>query len=156
MRLIDIPEFRSWRMMHYRCEDPAYDRYPDYGGRGITICERWRGERGFVHFLTDMGPRPSPKHSLDRIDNDGPYSPANCRWATPREQSNNTRKTIRITWDGRTQGLREWAQEVGISPCTLRIRIKRGWNPERALFEPIHETGTRTHRAPRQFPKKRC
>lgn len=77
-----------WIGMWTRCTKPGHDSYPDYGGRGITICDRWKV---FTNFAADMGPRPSPRHSLDRMNNDGNYEPSNCRWATPKQQANNTR-----------------------------------------------------------------
>lgn len=80
------PEYRTWAAMRQRCLNPRSSRYPTYGGRGITICERWSN---FTAFLADMGPRPSPDHSLDRIDNDKGYEPSNCRWATRSQQQRN-------------------------------------------------------------------
>jgi hypothetical protein len=88
------PEYYSWSHMIYRCENPKANRYDRYGGRGITVCERWR--HSFENFLADMGNRPSPQHTLDRINSDGNYEPANCRWATWKQQANNRKKRKRV------------------------------------------------------------
>ncbi len=82
------PEHEAWAAMRKRCENPRHAAYPNYGGRGVRVCQRWQS---FENFYEDMGSRPSPLHSLDRVDNDGGYEPANCRWATKSEQASNRR-----------------------------------------------------------------
>lgn len=125
------PEWFCWQGIVKRCENPKAVGYANYGGRGITVCERWRHD--FPAFLSDMGPKPSPKHSIDRIDNSGSYSPENCRWATRTEQSRNSRHNRWITCFGKTLILADWARETGISKDTIRDRLNRGWPVERAL-----------------------
>jgi hypothetical protein len=100
-------EYQAWSAMHRRCRNP---HRTNYHGRDIRVCERWDK---FENFLADMGPKPSPRHTLDRIDNDENYEPGNCRWATPREQANNSRRNHRITMAGRTQSIADWAREIG-------------------------------------------
>jgi hypothetical protein len=89
LRLSDLPEYQAWKGMLYRCHDPTSKAYPSYGGRGISVCKRW--QLGFWDFISDMGVRPSPELSLDRIENDEGYSPANCRWVSAAEQNINRR-----------------------------------------------------------------
>jgi hypothetical protein len=125
--------YASWIAMKARCNRPSHMHYSSYGGRGIVICERWLQ---FENFLADMGPRPSRKHSLDRIDNDGNYEPGNCRWATAYEQGANTRQNRLITFRGTTMCLKNWARTVGIKENLLRYRISKGWTLDKALTTP--------------------
>ena len=133
---VGTPEYRTWSSMLTRCGNPKCQQYPNYGGRGITVCERWRY---FDNFREDLGLRPTPNHSLDRIDPNGNYEPSNCRWATQKEQANNLRKSRFIEFNGRRQTLAQWSNELGIGQSTLFLRIRAGWPIERALTEPVHE-----------------
>lgn len=117
------PLHRIWMGMIRRCHCDSNKSFYLYGARGISVCERWRS--AFTHFAEDMGPRPSPKHTLDRIDNDGHYEPGNCRWAKMDEQSRNTRRTRLFTHNGKTQCMKDWAKELGVHYVTLRQRIER-------------------------------
>lgn len=117
-----------------RCHNQRNNRFYRYGARGIVVCERWRGS--FAVFRADMGPRPSPRHSLDRIDNDGNYAPGNVRWATPHEQGRNRSDNRFITWGGETMCLSDWGRRLGLSVSRLRWRLQR-WGVERALTAPI-------------------
>ena len=125
-------EHRAWRKMKERCENPETDSYPYYGGRGITVCERWRNS--FESFLADVGWSPSPRHSIDRIDSNGNYAPGNVRWATRQEQSRNRRDRALITFDGQTKMLVDWADETGIGIATLHDRLyNHRWGIDRAM-----------------------
>lgn len=93
------PEYTVWLTMRKRCNDPKHDSYRSYGGRGISVCKEWAN---FANFYADMGPRPTPQHSIDRVDNNGNYEPSNCRWATLKEQHRNRRDNRMITHEGIT------------------------------------------------------
>jgi hypothetical protein len=129
------PEYMIWVNMNRRCGDPTNDHYAGYGGRGITVCDQWRTD--FAVFYADMGPRPSPKYSIDRIDNGAGYSAANCRWATQREQQRNRRSNRPIEHEGRTQLISDWASEAGMGTGTLSARLRSGWPMARALATPV-------------------
>jgi hypothetical protein len=119
--------------MKRRCYNPNNDQYHLYGERHIVVCDRWR--KSFVNFLADMGPKPFPEASVERISNDGNYEPGNCKWATKMEQSQNTRKVRLLTYKGVTMCLRAWARKLGITHQTLRLRIERGWSDDQ-IFAP--------------------
>lgn len=131
------PVWTIWSGIRQRCTNPKAPAFPRYGGRGVTMCERWRS---FAAFLADVGERPSPGHSIDRIDNDRGYEPGNVRWATDTEQNRNRRDNRRVEFRGENLTLGEWAERTGIRYSTLRRRIAElRWPTERALTEPIRE-----------------
>lgn len=113
-----------WCAMKRRCENKAAKAYPDYGGRGIKVCDRWRSS--FAAFLADIGDRPSSTHTLERKNNDGDYEPGNVVWATHLQQGNNKRNNRLIRIDGTTQTLAEWARVAGITESGMRRRLKNG------------------------------
>lgn len=126
--------YYDWCNMKARCSNPNLANYKNYGGRGISVCERWVDD--FQTFYDDVSELPyfgEDGYSLDRINNDGDYEPGNVRWADDVTQCNNTRRTILIEYDGRVLSLMEWARELGINHSTLYYRIKRGWDIERAF-----------------------
>lgn len=128
-------EYRSWRHMRERCTNPNTEQYPNYGGRGISICERWRDS--FENFLADMGRRPVGTKSIERKDTNGNYEPQNCKWAGWLEQANNTRKNRHLSFGGKTQTLAQWARETGLDPRKIRKRVAElRWSDERALTTP--------------------
>ncbi len=125
----ETPEYRTWKDMRARCSNPKNKRYHRYGGRGITICERWNE---FANFLADMGSRP-PLMTLDRKDNDGNYEPGNCRWATSKEQARTNYQLRPLTAFSETLPLSEWAAKAGMARSTLRKRLDAGMSVTAAL-----------------------
>lgn len=117
-----------------RCHNPRRHDYARYGGRGILVCDEWRSDGGLRRFLAHIGPRPSPAHSLDRIDSNGHYEPGNVRWATRKEQNDNRRSARLLELDGETRSLTDWARSAGIERKTLCARLGRGWDLRRALI----------------------
>ncbi len=121
--------------MKRRCLDPTHWNYPKYGARGITIHQPWIVS--FDAFAELMGERPSPRHSLDRIDNDGNYEPGNVKWSSREEQMNNVRSNRHLTFRGRTMTMAEWAKELGCDRRVIFTRLKLGWSVEDALGTPL-------------------
>ena len=128
-------EYRIWSRMKERCNSANCSTYKYYGGRGIKVCERWSGDDGFENFYTDMGAIPKGK-SIDRINNNGDYSPENCRWATIVEQNNNRRYNRILEFRGESKTLAQWSGITGIKPSAIRERLRRGWSVEQALTVP--------------------
>ena len=123
-----------YKNMKRRCLSETCPDYKNYGGRGITICQRWFDS--YYHFYNDMGPRPSPLHQLDRIDNDKGYCKENCRWSTPKQNCNNRRTNIEVELNGVTKSITQWTEEFGIDPFVARDRYSRGDRGDK-LFRPI-------------------
>lgn len=123
--------YHIWENMKSRCLNPNDQAFSYYGGRGITVCDAW--SESFEAFRRDMGEPPSDKHSIDRIDNDGNYEPGNCRWATQREQMNNIRTNRRLTINGVTRTVSEWARAAGVPHRLIFQRLSRGWPLDQIL-----------------------
>lgn len=117
-------EFSTWVDIQSRCYNKNRPEYESYGGRGITVCSKWLAS--FSAFMDDMGARPSPKHSIDRIDNDGNYEPANCRWATRVEQANNKRNNVLLEINGQIKTIAHWAKEAGVTYASVYARHLNG------------------------------
>lgn len=127
-------EYRVYYGMRERCYQKSHKSYHLYGARGIKVCDRWL--KSYDDFIADMGIRPSPHHTIDRIDNNGDYEPSNCRWATRKEQYANKRKSYWVFYElnGERLSLTQWARRLEIDESALRVRIKN-WPIERALTE---------------------
>ncbi len=131
--------YRIWRGMMDRCHNPNSKHFPGWGGRGIKVCDRWKR---FRPFLEDMGIAPEGLQ-IDRVDNDGDYCPENCRWATRTEQMKHTRQTRSVTFQGKTQCLKDWSRELGFSFRALHARLSRGWSVEEAFTKPASRSNPR-------------
>ena len=142
-RRMNSPEYRAYTAMKNRCLNKHQDRYEDYGGRGITVCDRWLhgtdGLSGFECFLADMGQKPSTAHSLERRNNDRSYEPDNCKWATPAEQNRNTRQNRMLMVCGEIVCLADAASFATDSPSasTIRRRLDLGWEVDDAVLTPV-------------------
>lgn len=138
VRTVPPPEYGVWGLMRGRCQNQNNVSWPDYGGRGITVCDRWQS---FDNFYADMGPRPTADHQIDRVDNDGPYSPENCQWSTRVENCSNRRDTVNVEWRGETATVPNWSRRIGIPSAALWARLNRlGWDVERAMTTPVRQS----------------
>ena len=134
--LSETTEYRAWLNMKQRCFNPNHKFYSHYGGRGITVCDRWLN---LDNFLADMGSRPTVKHSLDRINNDADYCFDNCRWATKAEQQNNQRSNRLITIGCVTLTIAQWTKEMGFGETIIFMRLKSGWSEFDAVMTPVKQ-----------------
>lgn len=125
------PEYSAWNSMINRCENPKSCSYKTHGARGISVCRDWRDS--FEIFFKDMGVRPSKNHSIDRIDNDGDYTPENCRWATRTEQQSNKGNNRVLAFNGKEMSVAEWSEELGIPYSRISKRLQYGWSDEKCL-----------------------
>lgn len=131
--------YQAWIGIKTRCQNPRDPGFKNYGGRGITVCERWQV---YSNFLADMGECP-PHLSIDRIDNNKGYAPGNCRWATRNEQARNRRSTLQVTWQGETKSASDWNDQLSYPYGTITTRLRKGWTVEDTMTKP-----------PRNLPKK--
>lgn len=145
--------YRVWLAMLQRCENPRASGFVNYGGRGITVCRRWRD---FETFAADVGARPSPRHTLGRKNNNKGYCPSNVQWETPLQQARNTRRNNFITVGGIRRCVSEWAARLGTTPFTLYRRRKLGWSWRRTVLTPIRQTHRRAEIARRVRQKESC
>jgi len=136
--------YGSWRGMLWRCHDPRGKNWRLYGSRGVEVCERWTGRGGFENFFSDMGPRPSAQHSIDRLDNNKGYEPGNCRWATRIEQRRNQRKSLFLEIDGERVSLAEFCEKTGRDYSVVAGRLKIGWSQEDAISRPVRQKAKST------------
>lgn len=126
------PTWRSWASMRERCENPNFSAFKDYGGRGVKVSARWQSYEAFVQ---DVGYRPAGT-TLDRIDCSGDYEPGNCRWATPKQQARNKRRTVYLEVNGERKSLSEWAEDRGFSHITFYKRYAAGWSDQDIVNTP--------------------
>lgn len=136
------PEYTSFAGVLERCRNKNADNYHRYGGAGVRVCDRWQGPNGFENFLSDMGPRPGRRFTLDRFPNrEGDYEPRNVRWATDQQQANGRSSNRIIEFDGAKRTMAEWARHVGLSYCALQSRLDRGWPVGVALDPSARRSG---------------
>lgn len=146
------PEYRSWKSMKDRCYRKKNRAYHNYGGRGITVCDRWMDkEKGFENFYEDMGPRPSKDHSIDRINNDRNYDKQNCRWATQKQQANNKGNNRIIEFDGIKYTVSEFSELHDMSHSVVLDRLDSNWSIEEIINTPVQQKIRRFEYKGRQY-----
>ncbi len=128
------PEYRSWAGLRSRCLNPNSPKFRIYGGRGIKVCERWDE---FKNFISDMGQKPTPDHTIERVDRNGNYEPSNCVWATPKAQARNRSTNHILTVNGVSKTMVLWSEQSGIKLKTLAQRIRKGWSDSDAVLKPL-------------------
>lgn len=135
--MAESAEYRTWRHIKERCGNPANRDYKNYGARGIAVCGRWM--ESFANFYADMGPRPTARHTIERLNNDGPYAPDNCAWKPRAEQNANRRNTRQLTHAGATRTVQEWARLMGVDWKLIDGRLRYGWPVARAITDPLRQ-----------------
>ena len=136
--MVDSPEYHTWCALRSRCYNKNNKKYADYGGRGITVCDRWL--ESFNNFINDMGKKPGSRYSIERKNNDGNYKPENCKWATQIEQASNRRNNHNLTHNGETHPIAEWERILGFKNGTVKARLLHGWSEVKALTQPVNKT----------------
>ena len=134
-------EYTIWRSMLVRCYTKHHPTYKNYGKRGITVCQKWHN---FESFYSDMGVRPTSRHCLERVNNNAGYSPDNCVWATYKNQQNNKRNNLNITYKSKTMTVAEWENWLGVRKNFLWKRLNRGWSVEAAITTPTLRPNRKT------------
>ncbi len=138
--LIHTPEYWAWHAMQRRCYDKKDKGYKNYGARGIQVCDRWINS--FNDFISDMGMKPHPRYSIERVDNDGNYEKSNCVWGTKLQQNRNRRNTRRLEHNGKNLTLQEWSDITGLDYFTLLRRVKIGWSAQAVIETPLRYSKT--------------
>lgn len=146
-------EYQSWTSMRERCRNPKHKGFKNYGGRGITICERWNE---FKKFMLDMGRKPDPKFTIEREDVNGNYEPTNCRWLSRKDQGRNQRNSVFVTYNGKRMLLIDLVEELGLSRSVVYGRLKMGWTLAQAISLPkgLHVNRGRPRKPRGPYKKK--
>lgn len=136
-------EYRTWRNIKQRCYNKNHPNYADYGGRGIQMSDEWVNDP--VKFCEDMGTKPTNKHTIERIDNNGNYCKENCKWDTRKTQANNRRSNHLLTYNGKTQNIEQWSKETGLTKLVICNRLNANWDIEKVLTYPVQPTRPKKH-----------